>query len=573
MNDVVKPLLLNETGEKIAEAIRQWGTPSDAQADASIQRWLDNHPEATTTVQDQSLTMDKMVVGTLGYVTPKMFGAKGDGITDDTEAIQAAIHANANVVIQEGIYAVYGTIHIKDGESVKLQNNAVLVKPKDANNTDPVVWIRGIYSSLIGSGMTNSWIRSQVESPRGVLLLGDRDMTATGANTLYNTVRDIGIEGHSEGGNASGADTKAVYICCSDGYNMACYFNTLQNLYIAKANNGLMLEGYANANIIENIQFRHVGNEKYLDGAAIHLKNTNDKYPLENTITNTFHHQSWNAVTLYFDGRVIYNSVQNIISEQMGPNAIGLKANHVCDGNNISIIENTAAGNNLVDGFLQSNTVVTRNTFYARNASMVNLYFRNGIFTEKQKGFSISGCTDGTAYKLFSVEDLTSELRNNQILVDFEVTQAANGATRDFWATYGKASYVITANANAELSVREISCLSNKSILCVPVVDGRKVIFLAKPTFLTGTVNVRLNCKYSVRTACRNITVTEHNTPETVPNAVANNSAILQTSKNGTTTNRPTASLSKGQLYFDTTLGKPIWYNGKEWVDASGTVV
>ena len=46
---------------------------------------------------------------------------------------------------------------------------------------------------------------------------------------------------------------------------------------------------------------------------------------------------------------------------------------------------------------------------------------------------------------------------------------------------------------------------------------------------------------------------------------------------NGSTANRPisTAILPTpiGQFYFDTTLGFPIWWNGTDWVDATGTVV
>ena len=41
----------------------------------------------------------------------------------------------------------------------------------------------------------------------------------------------------------------------------------------------------------------------------------------------------------------------------------------------------------------------------------------------------------------------------------------------------------------------------------------------------------------------------------------------------GTTANRPTERLEVGQYYFDTTLGIPIWYDGTDWVDATGTVV
>lgn len=41
----------------------------------------------------------------------------------------------------------------------------------------------------------------------------------------------------------------------------------------------------------------------------------------------------------------------------------------------------------------------------------------------------------------------------------------------------------------------------------------------------------------------------------------------------GTTANRPAQNLQVGEFYFDTTLGIPIWYDGTNWVDATGTVV
>ena len=38
----------------------------------------------------------------------------------------------------------------------------------------------------------------------------------------------------------------------------------------------------------------------------------------------------------------------------------------------------------------------------------------------------------------------------------------------------------------------------------------------------------------------------------------------------GATASRPTA-VYVGQPYFDTTIGKPVWWNGTTWVDATGT--
>ena len=55
----------------------------------------------------------------------------------------------------------------------------------------------------------------------------------------------------------------------------------------------------------------------------------------------------------------------------------------------------------------------------------------------------------------------------------------------------------------------------------------------------------------------------------TVDNAIAG----LITPASGTTANRPTLQLQIGQMFFDTTLGIPIWYNGTVWKNASGTTV
>jgi hypothetical protein len=46
----------------------------------------------------------------------------------------------------------------------------------------------------------------------------------------------------------------------------------------------------------------------------------------------------------------------------------------------------------------------------------------------------------------------------------------------------------------------------------------------------------------------------------------------ISTPQNGATADRPVQNLQIGQFYFDTTLGYPIWYDGTDWVDATGTV-
>ncbi|MDH5112775.1 hypothetical protein [Lactiplantibacillus plantarum] len=58
---------------------------------------------------------------------------------------------------------------------------------------------------------------------------------------------------------------------------------------------------------------------------------------------------------------------------------------------------------------------------------------------------------------------------------------------------------------------------------------------------------------------------------DTVP-TYGNNNKPFAINDTGETTARPTGQAA-GYQYFDTSLNKPIWYTGKNWVDAAGTTV
>lgn len=46
----------------------------------------------------------------------------------------------------------------------------------------------------------------------------------------------------------------------------------------------------------------------------------------------------------------------------------------------------------------------------------------------------------------------------------------------------------------------------------------------------------------------------------------------LTSSGSGITAARPTVH-SVGDVYFDTTLGLPVWWNGANWINAAGAIV
>ena len=126
----------------------------------AVAKWLSNHPEATTTVQDNSLEESKFTEATRlkvvkDYVTPQMFGAKGNGSADDTDAIQAAIDAGGGsrkkeVRIPKGEYRITRPLVISKsnteifGESACIHYMANNTTSEDGTtiiNNDPAIRI------------------------------------------------------------------------------------------------------------------------------------------------------------------------------------------------------------------------------------------------------------------------------------------------------------------------------------------------------------------------------------------------------------------------------------------------
>jgi hypothetical protein len=87
-------------------------------------------------------------------------------------------------------------------------------------------------------------------------------------------------------------------------------------------------------------------------------------------------------------------------------------------------------------------------------------------------------------------------------------------------------------------------------------------------TMKKGIVNVVQTYLKSSAFTDRKLTDTPTDALQVVPRKYITN--------NGPTTNRPTSSVV-GQPFLDTSLasgrGKPIWWNGTGWIDATGTYV
>ena len=110
-----------------------------------INNWLDEHPEATTTVQDGAITEGKINAEFLpyiknGYVTPEMFGAKGDGITDDTVSIKSAFDTGRDVhLMANKTYLVTETITVEKLQNFNGENSTIIFNPHNTLDAGLVI--------------------------------------------------------------------------------------------------------------------------------------------------------------------------------------------------------------------------------------------------------------------------------------------------------------------------------------------------------------------------------------------------------------------------------------------------
>ena len=111
-----------------------------------VNGWLDEHPEATTTVQDGAITEPKIHADFLPYikneyVTPEMFGAVGDGSTDDSDSIKNAIlFASSNKIplyFLQKRYFVSKEISISNQSGIEIYGNGFA--KHDLNYTLPCI--------------------------------------------------------------------------------------------------------------------------------------------------------------------------------------------------------------------------------------------------------------------------------------------------------------------------------------------------------------------------------------------------------------------------------------------------
>ena len=224
--------LLRTKGDGSTEWVDE-GLPTDEQTATAVSAWLDEHPEATTTVQDGSLTevklTDSLQKKTIkDYVTPQMFGAVADALyyhdgawykdsgfsnvsTDNAQAFQSAIDSGKPVLVPSGSYYLGSPIYIEND---------------------------GVTLTGCGSEETGSILRFH-ETNGIVIASGYRLITVENICLHNDTYSYAGIEVSKQDESTSGS----------------CHYLTVENVLLVNFKYGFCLGGYSVGESKDNITF------------------------------------------------------------------------------------------------------------------------------------------------------------------------------------------------------------------------------------------------------------------------------------------------------------------------------
>lgn len=544
-----------------------------------------------------------------GWVNVKDFGAKGDGVTDDTIAIQSAIDyilqitgdsvpSFSNVPPKPVItlFFPFGTYKITDTlilhGTIILDFNNSLINFTPTTSKDFIKTTKNwTNNSSLHNTIKNANIRGNFDKGTGT---GFSNICINFKNTGFSKLENINIAnfklalytGHDpdlQGGYYNISENLTIQHCFQSMSlnNNAFYFtNTIiangsGDIYEPAANiiingagiefNNLDLEVSPSAsNYTAAFDIQSGGlivNGGYSEGFRyIAMINMSGLYGLPNTIELNFAHKTTQAYKYYnynqsYQQTVIYSGKINTETSSRLP----------------IIKYNKRTGEGLIPVEV-SKTIINNHPHYTAvvGASDPRIYFSfTDSLTEKEffyKNLYFHVITDAP---LETTQYYNQEHQINLNIPIRSVHEFNDITLYDYMLPLNyridSGNFMLHLLPDTEVTLYDMY-VSESTFMSIDSTQNWETNIPTEGTWKKGDIilNTDVTNKNTYGWIC-----TEGGTPGTWKDFGQVDSSLWE---NGTSSNRP-SSPSVGTRYFDTTLGKPIWFNGTNWVDAAGTIV
>lgn len=325
--------------EKAYGALKHMLNLKNEVIDTSVKSWLDNHPEATTTVQDGSITELKISGSFLPfikniYITPQMFGAVGDGVTDDTEALQSMFDRaghGSTVFFEVGKYLISKTIYLKKmvniiGESEGkdyFQNVAAIVASE--NFVGDVLFSVGEEWNIEGGKWTNP-VANQRVSVCGLSFIADAfSISLTGNISNNNNLNDAYHIDNKRATMISGIRLGA------NGYVEKCHFFGFNGVALyAYGYNRIFNVTFSNCNYGAVMQFDNIMLDVHLDKCVYPLTVGTNNFSNSTLSSCNICESLWFNMTAGIAIKIngFKNIISNFICDQVNYNSIYVKGHN-----------------------------------------------------------------------------------------------------------------------------------------------------------------------------------------------------------------------------------------------------
>ncbi len=429
------------------------------------------------------------------YVNVKTLGAKGDGITDDTEIIKQAIAMNKPLYFPDGTYIISESIEITNPVNWLGQGNKTIFNSRPISDLYP-----NYVTPLFDFSKSNNIILKGFSSNNSTFKIYE---TPTEDKTFKELMKD-----------------KYIYV----------------------------------ENVTNDIENNNMSGKTNWQGIFINT-------PAPDNYTRDFHNGKYPRYGIQLFNNSGYNAIDidNRIYDENGDYA--------------KVSDNSAIG--IVDGVQSSAPAFFIDMHGTRNA--INIKNRTGenwanstsnpdsVFQVGYQGHLAIGCSvydeegaNGTgtiklkdnnpSIRFYDINNPTNigVIRNQENQLQF----VANGIKRSYYDANGVHNY------DYGLKIKPVSI--NKSGLIFESEYGSN------------------GSDYHIFANSQGLLKMNRTNKDT--NLINDSGYTIQYNMSGTTASRPTSRLDNswqtiGLMYFDTTLNKPIWWNGTNWVDANGTTV